>query len=198
MLNHAPNIEQTIEPSPEPSLAPTHMPGRPGESGLSMVELLISLAVMLAVLVASVPAFGAWVRDMHVRAAVESLKSGIELARMEAIRRNARVSFRLPGGARPLWEFGCAGGECAAVIQSAPAGETSGASLTAQSSPPSATAPSSVSFNGLGQVDAAGGISTISSIAVRAAGSDRRLVLQISQAGSISVCDPLLPGAECP
>lgn len=186
MLSHAPNF------------APSHRPGRPSESGFSLVELLISLAVMLAVLGASVPAFGAWVRDMHVRAAAESLKSGIELARMEAIRRNARVRFRLPGGTRPLWEFGCIGGECAAVIQAAPAGETSGVMLTAQSSPPSEPAPSSVSFNGLGQVDAAGGISTISSIAVRAAGSDRRLVLRISQAGSISVCDPLLPGAECP
>ncbi|MDO9216194.1 MAG: GspH/FimT family pseudopilin, partial [Lacisediminimonas sp.] len=64
-------------------------------SGLGLVEVMISLAVVLVVLGVALPSLGSWVRDMPVRAAAESLKSGFELARMEAVRRNARVRFQI-------------------------------------------------------------------------------------------------------
>jgi type IV fimbrial biogenesis protein FimT len=166
-------------------------------SGLGLVEVVISLAVVLVVLGVALPSFGSWVRDMPVRAAAESLKSGFELARMEAVRRNARIRFKIGSDDKLLWKFGCDSGDCPALLQSAPASETSGATLVATASPPATPAPGAVLFNGLGQVEIPAGASSIDRIEVTAQGSSRRLVLRVSLAGTIILCDPAESGAAC-
>lgn len=167
-------------------------------SGLGLVEVVISLAVVLVVLGVALPSFGPWVRDMHVRAAAESLKSGFELARMEAVRRNVLIRFQLgTDDDKLLWKFGCNPADCPALLQSAPASETSGATLVAIANPPATPAPDAVLFNGLGQVEIPSGASSIDRIEVTAEGSSRRLVLQVSLAGTIILCEPAESGATC-
>ncbi len=227
-------------------------------AGLSLVEIMVSLTIMMLALSVALPAFGTWVRDMQVRAAAESVKSGFELARMEAVRRNASVIFQIGVSNQPLWQFGCDLGDCPVVVQSAPAGETplvvlavfrrgeleAAAALVANpvvtpvvnpavspvitpaatpaatpvanravtpvvgpavtpavtspvtpaidpaGAPPPAAPLRTVRFNGLGQVESPQDGSSIQRIEVSTPGSDRRLLLEISLAGAIVLCDP--------
>ena len=160
---------------------------RPVQSGLTLPETMISLAVLVTTLAVTLPSAASWLRDLQVRTAAESLKSGIELARLEAVRRNARISLRIPGDDGRLWAFGCDVPECPKVLQSAPAGEASRASLAPQSDPPSSPPPNRILFDGLGQVGADAAASSVDSITITAAGSDRQLVLRVSRAGAVTV-----------
>jgi type IV fimbrial biogenesis protein FimT len=61
--------------------------------GFTVVELMITIAVMGILLVAGVPAMRGVIENSRIRAASESLKHGLTLARSEAVRRNAQVDF---------------------------------------------------------------------------------------------------------
>lgn len=61
--------------------------------GFSVIELMITVAVFAILLVAGVPTMRGVIENGRIRAAGEAFKSGLTLARTEAIRRNARVEF---------------------------------------------------------------------------------------------------------
>jgi type IV fimbrial biogenesis protein FimT len=61
--------------------------------GFTIVELMITIAVMGILLVAGVPAMRGVIENSRIRAGGEALKYGLTLARNEAVRRNAQVDF---------------------------------------------------------------------------------------------------------
>ncbi len=67
----------------------------PGGRGFSMIELIIALAVLGALLALAAPSFNTWISNTKIRTAAEVIQSGLQLARAEAVRRNARISFQL-------------------------------------------------------------------------------------------------------
>jgi type IV fimbrial biogenesis protein FimT len=69
-------------------------PARTG-SGFSLIELMVTLAVLGALLMAVTPLVRDWMLDTEIRNAAESLSSGIGRARAEAVRRNEPVLFSL-------------------------------------------------------------------------------------------------------
>lgn len=61
--------------------------------GFTMVELMIAIAVLAMLLAAGAPAMRIFVENGRIRAAGESWKYGLGLARAEAVRLNTRVDF---------------------------------------------------------------------------------------------------------
>jgi len=65
------------------------------KSGFSLVELLIAIAIMSVLLSLGIPAFNTYINNAKLRASAQSLLSGIQMARSEAVRRNINVDFLL-------------------------------------------------------------------------------------------------------
>jgi len=63
--------------------------------GFSLIELLITLAIVGVLLALGASSFSAWIMNMRIRTAAEAIQNGLQLARGEAVRRNSSISFSL-------------------------------------------------------------------------------------------------------
>lgn len=75
-------------------MASVFEPGRPGlhvSRGFTLLELLVTLAVLAIVLGLAVPSFQGIIQRNRLTAATNELVAAIQLARAEAIRRNRQV-----------------------------------------------------------------------------------------------------------
>lgn len=63
--------------------------------GFSLVELIIGMLILSVLLALALPTFTDWLRNARVRTAAEAVLNGLQLARIEAVRRNAQVRFSL-------------------------------------------------------------------------------------------------------
>lgn len=61
--------------------------------GVSLIELVISLAVVGLLMTAAIPALTKWVQNSQIRTVTESVLSGIQFAKVEAIKRNQQVEI---------------------------------------------------------------------------------------------------------
>jgi type IV fimbrial biogenesis protein FimT len=66
---------------------------RPGQSGFTLVEVMITIAVLAVVLGIAVPSFSGVIAQNRLVAATNEVVGAVQLARMEAVRRNARVGL---------------------------------------------------------------------------------------------------------
>jgi type IV fimbrial biogenesis protein FimT len=72
--------------------------------GFTLIELLIGVAIFGILLAIGASSFRVWISNMRIRTAAESIQNGLQLARGEAVRRNALIRFQLTDGIAP----GCA------------------------------------------------------------------------------------------
>jgi len=63
--------------------------------GFTLIEILVVVAVLGIVLMIGLPNMSAWLQNTQIRNAAESASAGLQLARAEALRRNAAVRFSL-------------------------------------------------------------------------------------------------------
>lgn len=63
--------------------------------GFTLVELMVTLAVLGALLVVSIPMIRDWLLNTEIRNAAESVTEGLTKARAEAVKRNENVVFSL-------------------------------------------------------------------------------------------------------
>lgn len=139
--------------------------------GFSLVELVIAMMVGAILLRLGMPSFGNWIGNQRMRTTAEALLHGLNVARSEALRRNARVLFAMPGanGGERAW------GVCQ-VAQGGLACE--GAVPTIQ-----------VRDGGEESVNARVGATTDPNL-VLAAADERRLVVVVNASGGARMCDP--------
>lgn len=64
------------------------------QSGMSLVELMIGLAIVGMLMFVAVPSFSTFLQNSQIRNAAETTMVGLNLARAEALRRNANVRFQ--------------------------------------------------------------------------------------------------------
>lgn len=63
--------------------------------GLTLVELLVTLAIVALLVLASVPSFNGAIVNSRIRSTGEAVLNGLQMAKSEAVARNARVRFQL-------------------------------------------------------------------------------------------------------
>ncbi len=188
-----------------------------------MVEVLAVVAVLSLMLAALAPGVMDWVRAARVRNAAEAVYSGLQKARIEAIKRNVPVTFWLvsapDSGAPPGKDCGLNARSASWVVSlespvaqchigpsttSTPkivtahgAGAVAAGVSVAGLSADGTTPATSVTFNPLGQT-------TMNSAALsrinfdHEAKSARKYSVQVSAAGDIRLCDRVVESATDP
>lgn len=162
------------------------------QSGLTVIELLVGVAIVSGLLYLGANSFSGWTQNQRVRVAAEGLLSGLQIARAEAVRQNTPVQFLLVGGGAG-WQVKTVA--TAVQVQARSSGEDR-AGLVVTVTPAGATA---VTFNGLGRVmptNPLDGSVPISSLAVSNPNSDVPLAVNIGASGGSRMCDPNAPSGD--
>jgi type IV fimbrial biogenesis protein FimT len=63
------------------------------QRGFSLVEVVVTIALLALLLGLAAPAFGTWTRNAQVRTVSDSLQTGLRFAQAEAVRRHRQVAF---------------------------------------------------------------------------------------------------------
>lgn len=187
---------------------------RTRQRGLTLVEVMVAFALLVILIALGGPGFAQWLHNTRIRNASDAIQNGLQLARAEAVRRNASVRFQLVttldnscalSTSGPHWivSMDSAVGECAStnmadaaaptaprVIQSRSAGDgSSGVTVTADQS--------SIVFNGLGRVTPVPGADITINVTNPAGGACaassgpmRCLRIVVGTAGQTRMCDP--------
>lgn len=182
-------------------------PPWPRVAGLTLVELMVTLALIGLVLGLAAPQFGLWTRNAQVRTVADSLDSGVRLAQSEAVRRNRQVVFFLTNTAGCSTSLAAsAGGSYWAVRTVALTG--SDVANTVQcgafadvASGVTIVGPAAVCFNSMGRqvANATTGVSGAtctldasgtSTYNISKTGGDRPLRLLVGLSGQVRQCDP--------
>lgn len=194
---------------------------RSNQTGLSLIELMVAITVLGILIVMGFPSYTQWIQNSRIRAAAESIVSGLNLARTEAIRRNTTIRFDLVNSLTSSCALSTSGtswvvarGSPAGACGVAPAAATDTSAATtsdpkivqkwtsaeaAQGITVAATGGTSIVFNGLGRVS---GASPITRIVVNhstgTASDHRRLEVRATSGGLIRMCDPQVSDTSDP
>jgi type IV fimbrial biogenesis protein FimT len=175
------------------------------QSGFNLLELLTVVAVLAIVVSLGAPSLQLWFVSKRVMMKAEAVLNGLQLARAEAVRRNARVYFTL--NADTSWTVGCVTAvgdndgdgvaDCPSTIQSKPAdegGQVDSLSLL----PPGAT---TATFSGVGALtvnaDASAALQNVT-ITKSGGGETSTLQVLITVGGQSRICDPEIDTAGDP
>ncbi len=158
-------------------------------SGVTLIELLIGMALLAILVTMGLPSFANWIQNRQLRSAAESVQSGLQLARGEAVKRNTFVGFTM-AGPDSSWSVDVMNPP--QQIQSRPAAEGT-------PNPQIATTDATIIFNGLGKTSlAAGAVIQVTNPTGGACkpGSDMNcLNVTVSVGGQVKMCDPTIVAA---
>ncbi len=189
------------------------MNARSRTRGFTLVELLVAFAVLGLLVVSALPSYAEFVRNAQIRTAAQSIESGLQLARAEAVRANAQVQLQLAG---TLAGTAIAGGTDWSVMRALEATPTVfdqavsarvepnasslarvgvSAAMGGAAAAAGAGLPASITFTGLGRLSSA---TAVRQIDITGPAGSRRLSVQISAGGDIRLCDPALARATDP
>lgn len=167
--------------------------------GTSVIESMVVIAIIAIILMIGVPSLQSWLVSSQVAAKTDAILNGLQLARTEAIRRNAKVEFSIASDSS--WSVGCATAvadqdgdgidDCPATIQSKPADEA-GLVDDLTLVPYGA---SKVTFNGIGTLSPnQDGSESLSQVDVTKSSADESVTLRvlITLGGQSRICDPAI------
>lgn len=180
------------------------------QRGFTLVELMIGVVIIGILILTGAPSFSAWIQNTQIRNAAEAILNGMQLARTEAVNRNAATRFVLCSGTTSAWEIlatstavaaptaslACGAGSNAQAgeerVQERSASQGSG-NTQVQVMPGGARA---VTFNSMGRVVANtfgdAGSASITQVNVSNPKGNRPLRITVSTGGSLRMCDPSL------
>lgn len=163
------------------------------DRGFTAIEMMVGVAIMALLFGIGLPQFTTWINNARIRTVAESTMNGLQLARSEAIGRNAIVEFTLTGGSG--WRVGCriVTVNCPETIQRRPSGEGSLAAITV-----AAADGTPIGFDNLGMMvyptPSGGAASTRIDVdigtAVMPAAQSKELRVTIAVGGGVRLCDP--------
>ena len=186
-------------------------------SGFTLIELIVVLAIFGILVTLGLPNFNVWTQNAQIRTAAGAIQNGLQLARSEAVRRNAQIRFQLTDttdnncaltttATNWITSFDDPTGACGGafvneaflisdatnnpaprMIQRRPAAEGSSRVVASANQ-------SVIVFNGLGRADTGAVIDFNPSTG--ACTAFRCLRVTISTGGQIRMCDPNLPSGD--
>lgn len=190
------------------------------QRGISLIEIAITLVILALLIALGVPSFQTWLLNTQIRNSAEGMSAGLQRARSEAVRRNQTVQFTLVSIANTaVLDNTCAAsaagsswvisqdepsGKCSEnasdvtsprIVDKRAAGDGSRSAIVAGFDA-AGNAASSVVFNGFGRVNGATPLAQIN-VTSSVAGT-RALRIQISNGGSIRLCDPVVTDGSDP
>lgn len=155
--------------------------------GVTLIELMIGVVLVGILLSVAVPSFREWTRNAQIRNAAESVTSGIQRARAEAVARNTDVEFVLLAGTS--WVVRAVATPVPALDSRAGSEGSKYVSLVAVAN--DLTPATTITFNNLGRVrnnaDATGSLAQVD---FTADGGPRNLRVIIGNGGNAKMCDP--------
>jgi type IV fimbrial biogenesis protein FimT len=162
-------------------LAPGYSRGR---GGFTMIELMITVAIVGIALALGVPAFSAWMQDTQVRTVAESIRDGLTKAKNTALGRGDAVAeFSL--NTDTSWKVTLRVSGIDTIVEQRAMTEGSSTNVTATLTP--AGASGKVTFNSLMRVVDA---SPITQVDVQSAKGTKTLRITIDRGGATKMCDP--------
>lgn len=170
-------------------------PSRPNKaSGFTLIELMFGIAVLVILLTLAMPSFSTWMRNIQVRNAAESILSGIQRARAEAVGRNTSVSFAMGGDSS--WTVQGVNPATDIEYRAASEGSQSVERIAKSDDNDDAT---TITFNNLGViVPNTDGSKRLSRIDFSIPAGSRTLRITIGAGGNARMCDPGLPPGSGP
>lgn len=196
--------------------------GRVAQQGFSLIEVMISVAVIAVFLGIGIPAIGDWIQNRQVNVLAESIASGMRIAQTEAVQRNVQVDMvfatsDVTSPANPMAATLTAGGLAKAdptpnwMVRvsgdTTPAGFLQGKMGQDGSENARFSGPAGVSFSPLGRLSAsiaANGTRTVPAgslvfqivnPSVQSGLANQRCV-SVSTGGAVRVCDPRAPTGD--
>lgn len=189
-----------------------------GKRGFTIIELVVTLALLGVLLALGLPAFGTFIQNTQIKNAAENALTGLNLAKAEAVRRNAPVRFQLVSTMTATCAISASSGswvisldDTSGLCNIAPSDTTAPRIIqkyAVQDGSPkvsvAATGGGLVTFNGLGRVSGAGttqiDFTHATSVCehVDAAGTARCLRVLITTGGSAKLCDPKVTATTDP
>ena len=186
------------------------------QRGFSLIELIVGIVILGVLMAMAVPRFSDWLRNARIRTSAEAIQNGLQLARAEAVRRNATARFQLVNTidnscaldtAGPHWVVSMDNptGQCASAPSDTVAPRIIQVRTRAEGSVQTqvAAGQSALVFNGLGRLTPvpAGNVAldvstTTGGTCIASGGSVRCLRLVVSVGGQIRMCDPALPAGD--
>jgi type IV fimbrial biogenesis protein FimT len=162
-------------------------------AGMTLIELLIGFVIVGVLLALGVPTFTAWLQNLQVRNAAESVFNGLQLARASAVQRNKSVTFTM-AGPDSSWAVTIDTPSAleAATVQARSAAEGTPNAVIATTAP-------AITFNGLGATNlGAAAIIQVTNptggvCGAGGAGTTMRcLNVTVSVGGQIKMCEPFV------
>jgi len=156
--------------------------------GFTLVELVIVIAILGIVASIAVPSFMTMIRNSEARAAAESILSGLQKARADAVSRNKRVEFI--AATDTSWNVQLLDGTTLYSRSSAEASPTTSAALGGGAT--------TATFNSFGRlVNNADTTNSLTSVDVSATDGSKTLRIVVGLGGSVRMCDTTLtPGSS--
>jgi type IV fimbrial biogenesis protein FimT len=173
--------------------------GVDNQRGLTLVELVVAMALMIMLLFLAAPNFTTWINNTRVRTVAEVLQNGVRFAQAEAIRRNRSVVFYLTNAEPSLAAAAVANGPNwgSRTLSLFPADVPQfikGGALSDVAAGVTINGPAAVCFNSAGQqvtVVAEGCAAAVATYDVaRLPLADRSLRIVVSLGGRVRMCDP--------
>jgi type IV fimbrial biogenesis protein FimT len=171
---------------------------RTAQSGISLIEILVAVAIIGVVMAMGMPMFSTWIQNTQIRTASEAIMSGLQAARNEAIRRNVAVQFKLDNGTNTQWRINTFDDPDGTPLQSRAAEEGS-VNATITRTPGDAD---TVTFSALGRIvpnaDASSPLTMveIDNPLIVSDADRRKLRIIIPPGGALRLCDPKVAAGD--
>ncbi|HJV27137.1 MAG TPA: GspH/FimT family pseudopilin [Aromatoleum sp.] len=150
-------------------------------AGFTLIEALVTISILAIITAIAAPSFEGAFANFRIRTSAEAIMSGLQLARIEALRRNQPVSFTLTTGTA---DWTVATLSPASQIQASKGNGAGNLSIETNSSQ------SAVTFLSSGMVDTSG--SRLQQIDISSDLIDRQLRIAVHNGGQLQLCDPAI------
>ncbi|HVY04488.1 MAG TPA: GspH/FimT family pseudopilin [Burkholderiales bacterium] len=164
---------------------------RPIQRGFTLLEVVVTFAIIGILIVIAVPSFQHWVANAQIRNAAEGILNGMQSARAEAVRRNVGVQLVLNSGSG--WTINSLD-NIGVAIQTRDAGEGSANSVVTTTAS-DGTPADRITFNGMGWIitnnNGSKSIGRVDVTSATLTGTEiRPLRIVVSSGGAMKMCDP--------